>query len=467
MRDVRGKKVVVVGLGASGLAAARLCHARGAIVTGTDGKTREQASNELLAIEGEGVRLALGGHADAGLSLADLIVISPGVPSFAELESAEKNGIPVISEIELATSLLTHPAPIVAVGGTNGKSTVTSLVAALLLGAGKRVFAGVNLGEPLAAHVDEEFDVIVLEVSSFQLERLVAFKPKVSVLLNVTADHLDRYPDMAAYAAAKGNAFMQQDADDVAVVPAGDDVCRAQASRGKARLVTFGAASGALAADVVVGKDEITDTRRGLSIRAKAVRLSGGHNALNVAAALAAVAPWNLPEASVRETLRTFQGLPHRMAFVETVSGVRYYDDSKGTNVGAVVTALSGLREDKCVLIAGGKDKGGGYLELADALKNKGRGVIVIGEAAALIERELRAKLPSLPVVHAETMDDAVTAAAALAHEGDAVLLSPACASFDMFKDYKHRGDVFVRAVKKLCELCETAGATKVTEKKR
>ncbi len=463
MRDLRGKKVVVVGLGASGIAAARLCAARGATVTGTDGKTREQASSELVALEGAGVRLALGGHADAGLSEADLIVISPGVPSFAALESAEKKGVPVISEIELATSLLAHPAPIVAIGGTNGKSTVTSLVAALLLGAGKNVFAGGNLGEPLASHADEKFDVIVLEVSSFQLERLETFKPKVSVLLNVTADHLDRYADMAAYAAAKGNAFVRQDADDVAVIPAGDDVCRMQASRGKGARVTFGGAG----ADVVAAKDQITDTRAGLTLRTKEIGLSGGHNALNVAAALAAVAPFGLPEASIRQTLRTFQGLPHRMAFVETISGVRYYDDSKGTNVGAVVTALLGLAEDKCVLIAGGKDKGGGYADLAEALKNKGRGVIVIGEAAKLIESELHAKLPALPVVHAKTMDNAVTAAAELAHEGDAVLLSPACASFDMFKDYKHRGDVFVLAVKKLCSLAQTAGASKVTEKNR
>ncbi len=463
MRDLRGKKVVVVGLGASGIAAARLCAARGATVTGTDEKTREKASPELLALEPDGIRLALGGHADAGLSQADLIVISPGVPSFAELESAEKKGVPVISEIELATSLLTHPAPIVAIGGTNGKSTVTSLVAELLLGAGKKVFAGGNLGEPLASHADKKFDVIVLEVSSFQLERLQTVKPKVSVLLNVTADHLDRYPDMAAYAAAKGNAFVRQDADDVAVVPAGDDVCRMQASRGKGVLVTFGGAG----ADVVVAKDQITDTRRGLTVRTKEIRLSGGHNALNVAAALAAVAPFALPEESIRQTLRTFQGLPHRMAFVETISGVRYYDDSKGTNVGAVVTALAGLAEPRCVLIAGGKDKGGGYADLAEALKNKGRGVVVIGEAAPLIESELHAKVPGLPVVSAKTMDDAVTAAAELAHEGDAVLLSPACASFDMFKDYKHRGDVFVLAVKKLCSLAETAGASKVTEKNR
>jgi UDP-N-acetylmuramoylalanine--D-glutamate ligase len=461
VRDLNGKKVTVVGLGASGIAAVRLCVARGAKVTGTDGKARAQASADMLALEALGVTLALGGHAQAGLENADLIVVSPGVPSFAELVQAEKKGVPVISEIELATSQLTHPAKIVAIGGTNGKSTVTSLVAALLEGAGKKVFAGGNLGEPLASHADQAFDVVVLEVSSFQLERLATFKPSVSVLLNVTADHLDRYPDMAAYAAAKGNAFVRQDAGDVAVIPAGDDVCKVQASRGGGKLVTFGAGS----ADVVVTRDAVTDTRRGLTVRTADVRLSGGHNALNVAAALAAVAPFELPEASIRQTLRTFQGLPHRMAYVETVSGVRYYDDSKGTNVGAVVTALAGLAEDKCVLIAGGKDKGGGYAELADALKTKGRGVVVIGEAAPLIQHELAEKLPGLPVVPAKTMEDAVSAAAELAFEGDAVLLSPACASFDMFKDYKHRGDVFVAAVKAMCSLALTTGAPKVTEK--
>jgi UDP-N-acetylmuramoylalanine--D-glutamate ligase len=442
MRDLWNKRVVVVGLGSSGIAAARLCAARGARVTGTDSKKREAASSDVLALEKEGIALVLGGHRDAKLDDAHLIVISPGVPSFAELESAEKKGVPVISEIELAVSALKHPAPIVAVGGTNGKSTVTSLVGALLEGAGKKTFTGGNLGEPLASHADEPFDVIVLEVSSFQLERLQTFAPKVSILLNVTPDHLDRYPDMAAYARAKGNAFERQTADDVAVVPVGDDVCRMQASRGRGKIVTFGPGG-----DVDVTATEIHDKTSGFRVARSALSLSGGHNALNVAAALAAVAPFALSAESMKKTLSTFQGLPHRMAFVREIAGVRYYDDSKGTNVGAVVTALAGLSEERCVLIAGGKDKGGGYADLARAMENKGRAAVVIGEAADAIAAALS---PVLPVERAATMEDAVAAASKLARAGDAVLLSPACSSFDMFRDYKHRGDVFVAAVQKL-----------------
>ena len=440
MLDVKGKRVVVVGLGTSGIAACRLLAARGAHVVGTDAKKAESVSDGVRALAGEGVTLVLGGHAEARLSEADLVVVSPGVPLFPELEAASLRGVPIWGEVELAVQALAKPAPVIAIGGTNGKSTTTSLVGELLARAGKRVFVGGNLGEPLAAHADEPFDVVVLEVSSFQMERVSAFRPKVSVLLNVSPDHLDRYPSEAAYADAKGNAFARQTEDDIAVVPVDDDVCLGQAKRGGARIVTFGEGG-----DVSVGADAIVD---GAAVHPRgALSLQGGHNALNVAAALAAIRPFGIAPEIVREVLTTFEGLPHRMVFVRERRSVRFYDDSKGTNVGATVTAVRGIREDKVVLIAGGRDKGGSYGPLVDALRERGRAAVLIGEAKELIREAIGT---ALPVRVAASMDEAVAVSAELARPGDAVLLSPACSSFDMFRDYKDRGDAFVRSVMEL-----------------
>ncbi len=440
--DVQGKRVVVVGLGASGIAACKLLQYRGARVVGTDAKPKTAVSGAVLELEAHGITLALGGHGSAGFEEATLIVVSPGVPMFPELERAEARGVPVWGEVELAVRALKSPAPVIAIGGTNGKSTTTSLIGALLEGAKRRVFVGGNLGEPLAAHADQTFDAIVLEVSSFQMERVDAFHPAVSILLNVTADHLDRYPSMEAYAAAKGNAFLRQTASDLAVVPALDDVCMAQAKRGQARVVTFGEGG-----DVAVTRDAIVCG--GERYSRDAIALSGGHNALNVAAALAAVAPFGISPAIVREVLRTFTGLAHRMAFVRERRAVRYYDDSKGTNVGASVTAIRGAREAKVVLIAGGRDKGGSYGPLVEALRERGRAAILLGEARELLAKAIG---NAVPFRMASSMDEAVTLASKLAQEGDAVLLSPACSSFDMFRDYKERGDAFVRAVMALPE---------------
>jgi len=445
--DLRGKRVAVVGLGTSGIAACRLLAARGARVVGTDKTRPEVASEAVRTLEAEGITLVLGGHEAARLDETDLVVVSPGVPMFPELEAAERAGVPIWGEVELAVravseraaSLGLEPPRLVAIGGTNGKSTTTTLVGALLEAHGLRTFTGGNLGEPLSAHADEAFDAVVLEVSSFQMERVATFHPEVSVLLNVTADHLDRYPDMAAYARAKGNAFARQQPCDVAVIPMGDAACEEQARRGQGKIVTFGPGG-----DVDVRWEAIVDRERGHRFARQDIKLQGGHNAMNVAAALAAVRPFDLPPSLVREVLARFEGLAHRMALVAEHRGVRFYDDSKGTNVGASVTAVLGVVEPKVVLVAGGRDKGGSYEPLVAALRDKGRGAVVIGEAADAIASAIG---DAVPVRRARSMDEAVTAAAELAREGDAVLLSPACSSFDMFRDYKHRGDAFVEAV--------------------
>lgn len=445
---MRGKRVVVVGLGKSGIAAARLCAKRGASVLAIDQKGLESLSEDARALAAEGITLRLGSGWDASFGDVSMVVVSPGVPDFAALSEASARGAEVISEIELGVAARADKPTTIAVGGTNGKSTVTTLLGEIFRAHAslpERVFVGGNLGEPLTLHADEPFDVLVLEVSSFQLERLSSFHPRVSLLLNVSDDHLDRYPSFQAYADAKGNAFLAQTPEDAAIVPAGDAVCVAQAKRGQGRLVTFG-----ITGDIVVSDSAIVDTRDGETYPRADMLVQGTHNALNVAAAIGAARDVGVPAAVIRRVLTRFRGLHHRMELAGTVDGVRYYDDSKGTNVGAAVTALLGVPEPRVVLICGGKDKGGSYEPLAEALGRKGRAAVVIGEAAPLIEEAVKAKTE---VRRAKTMEEAVAIAASLAKEGDAVLLSPACASFDMFRDYAHRGEVFVAAVNALPQM--------------
>lgn len=437
--ELGGKRVIVVGLGKSGISAARLCQRRGARVLGTDAAPAEKLPQELAEL---GIELVVGGHGGVDFAGADLIVVSPGVPPLPALDEAERAGVPVIGEMELAARFV-H-APLLCVGGTNGKSTTTTLAARMLEAAGKRVFAGANLGTPACDAVDGEFDVVVFEVSSFQLERAPEFSPRVSVLLNITEDHLDRYASFAEYANAKGNAFVNQTDGDVAIVPAGDRVCAAQARRGRGRLVTFGQGG-----DYDLEARSVVERASGESFSLEGVSLHGRHNLSNAAAAIAAVRALGVERAAIAAGFAAFQPLHHRMALVREVGGVRFYDDSKGTNVGAAVTALIGLEEPRAVLIAGGRDKLGSYQPLVDALVQKGRAVVVIGEAA---ERIAEAVGSRVPVARANGMLEAVRTARGLAQAGDAVLLSPACSSYDMFKDYVDRGNQFAAAVNALEE---------------
>jgi UDP-N-acetylmuramoylalanine--D-glutamate ligase len=455
-KDLRGKRVVVVGLGLSGEAAARLARAKGADVLANDARTRDQIGDQTAQhLEAEGIELALGTHVGVDLVHADVVVVSPGVPAIAFLADAERRGANLISEIELASWYV--DAEIVAVGGTNGKSTTTELCAALARTTGRPVFAGGNLGVPLAQAVLENDagvgpeGVAVVEVSSFQLERVRGFRPRASILLNVTDDHLDRYPSFEGYAIAKGGAFKAQRKDDFAIVPHGDPLSLRVASLGYGALETVdGPAPASVGVERHGSEDRLVDRARGFSMPLSALKLQGRHNVTNLACAWAAIRDLGADVAEFQPAIEAFRGLAHRTVLARELDGVRYYDDSKGTNVGAVVTALSGLYEPKAVLIAGGRDKGGSYAPMIEALAKKGRGLVVIGESAAAIEATAKQLLPSLPVVRAPSMEAAVQAARALAEAGDAVLLSPACSSYDMFRDYKHRGDVFVAAVKAL-----------------
>ncbi len=451
-KDLRGKRVVVVGLGLSGEAAARLARAKGAEVLVNDARTRAQIGEATAGrLEADGIDLALGTHAGVDLISADLVVVSPGVPAIAFLADAERRGANLVSEIELASWYC--DAELVAVGGTNGKSTTTELCAALARTTGRPVFAGGNLGVPLAQAVLENDagvgpeGIAVVEVSSFQLERARGLRPRASILLNVTDDHLDRYPSFEAYAIAKGGAFRAQRGDDFAIVPHGDPLSARVASLGYAALETI---DGPAPASVGVEGDRLVDRVRGRSLPLSSLKLAGRHNVTNLAAAWAAIRDLGADVTKFEPAVAAFRGLPHRMALARELDGVRYYDDSKGTNVGAVVTALGGVTEPKAVLIAGGRDKGGSYEPMLEALAQKGRALVLIGEAAEKIEAAAKAKLPLLPCVRATSLQDAVEKARELAEQGDAVLLSPACSSYDMFKDYKQRGDLFVAAVEAL-----------------
>jgi UDP-N-acetylmuramoylalanine--D-glutamate ligase len=388
------------------------------------------------------VLIEAGAHPVNLLRRADIVVVSPGVPSLPVLDEVRAAGVEVMGELEFASRFV--EAPIVAIGGTNGKSTTTSLVHAMLVETGQRAFVGANFGVPLSRAAGKSFDVLVLEVSSFQMERAPTFHPHVAALLNITDDHLDRYPSFDAYAAAKGNMFVNQGVEDVAVIPKGDSLASREARRGEGRRVTFGPG-----ADIGIDESEgaIVDRLRDHRYPVAEIRIKGAHNLLNVAAAIACASEAGAPRDAILRALAKFEGLAHRTAFVGEWSGVRYYDDSKGTNVGAAVAALKGLSESRVVLIAGGREKHGAYGPLAEELKQKGRGLVLIGEAADRIAHETKGAVPQ---ARAQSMAEAVALAASMAEPGDAVLLSPACSSFDMFRDYKDRGDVFVREVRTL-----------------
>jgi UDP-N-acetylmuramoylalanine--D-glutamate ligase len=447
--SLRDKHVLVVGLGRSGVAAARVCAERGARVTVTDKRDEGELGAALATLPAD-VRRELGGHDRASFLGADLIVLSPGVPEIPELAAARAAGVAITGELELASRFVT--APIVAITGTNGKSTTTTLIGDMMGAGGRPTFVGGNLGEPLAEALGtpaaQAGGVCVVEVSSFQLETAKTFHPLVGLLLNVTADHLDRYDGMNGYAAAKARIFAAQTAEDFAVINLDDPIVVRVSEGIAARRVGFSVtrrlAEGEAGA-FIDGDALVVRLPDGAEERYPAALpgLVGRHNQANALAALLAARLAGATAAEARSALLAFRPLAHRMELVADAGGVAYYDDSKGTNVGAVVAALEGFPRP-VVLIAGGRDKGGDYAPLVDALRRVGRAAVLIGEAADKIAAALGS---ALPAERAPTMDAAVAAARRLARPGDAVVLSPACSSFDMFRDYAHRAEAFRTAV--------------------
>lgn len=483
--DLSSRRVAVVGLGKSGVATLRFLLQAGAQVLGCDDRP-EAALRSMLATLGEhahspALQLHLGGLRAEVLSSVDLIVLSPGVPPTREpIVAARQAGVPITGEIELASRYV--QAPVVGITGTNGKSTVTSLCGAIAAETGRPTFCGGNLGTPLISAVADrdpaisDRGIVVCELSSYQLETAASLRCRAAVVLNLTPDHLDRYPSLAAYGDSKARIFANMRSDDdaapaVRVLCVDDPEVLAlyQRSFGEEPALLFSTARRAQGvAPQVAGPHRLAgyvDDARGdlvleLSPDGAAERypiaelqLIGRHNLGNVLAAFLLMRASGL--ATYEQTRRAaarFLPLPHRMELVGEVAGVRYYDDSKGTNVDAVVAGLDGFPRPLC-LIAGGRHKGGSYAPLREVLcrlpaQTPCRGVLLIGEAAPLLHEAL-AGCP-FPVQRADTLPEAVRAATQLCRAGDAVVLSPACSSFDMFTDYAHRAQVFVGAVQAL-----------------
>lgn len=460
--DLAGRRVLVVGLGVSGRAAARLCHDQGARVTVTDVKPAA-ALAEVIAKLPAGITCELGGHRAESFLQAELIVLSPGVPEGPELAAARAAGVAITGELELASRYVR--ATLVAITGTNGKSTTTTLCGAMMASTGRPAFVGGNLGQPLSEAVGTpaaiEGGVCVLEVSSFQAETVEHFRPQVGVLLNLTPDHLDRYPDMESYAAAKARMFSAQTQSDFAVMNLDDKHVLEVARSLRARFVPFSTAK-VLSEGGWVERDTLCVRLPGCEIERYTLdspRLVGRHNQENALAALVAARLAGALPSEVRRGLAAYKPLPHRMELCAQADGVRFYNDSKGTNVGATVAALTGFPRP-VVLIAGGRDKGGSYLPLVAAMARSGRAAVLIGEAADRIAEALEG---TVPVERAGSMEEAVRAAARLAHRGDAVVLSPACSSFDMFRDYADRGEAFRRVAARLEAEADERGSEATT----
>ena len=455
--DLAGKRVLVVGLARTGAAVGLFTAGYGASVTVTDEKSEAELGDAAAKLRAAGVKLELGGHMPATFLAQDLIVVSPGVPTkLPALELARAGGIPVWSEIELAWRFLR--GKLVAITGSNGKTTTTSLVAHILKTAGIPTLVGGNIGVPLLALVESSTDstVTVAEISSFQLETIEAFRPEIGVLLNLTPDHLDRHASFEEYAAAKMRMFANQLERDAAVLNADDpEVTRRMPSR--AHIYWFSrqkrVAEGAfLKDDQIIFRHDGTETPLA---RREEIPLRGEHNVENVLAACAAAYLAGAEPAAIAGGVKTFRGVEHRLEFVAEVGGIAFYNDSKATNVDATLKAIEAFSGPMLVIL-GGKDKGSPYTPLIEPLRGRARLVLLIGAAAEKIAADLG---DAVPLERAGNMDRAVRIAFEHAKPGDIVLLAPACSSFDQFENYEHRGRAFKEIVAKL-ESHSAAGAS-------
>jgi len=450
LHSLAGRRATVVGLARSGVAAARLLRAAGALVTGTDAKSLDALGSEARALAAAGVRLCVGpGAADAFVG-ADLVVVSPGVPlAGAALAPARAAGVPIIGELELGWRAL--EADTIAITGTNGKTTTTALTGTLLAEQPRPVLVAGNIGTPLAAHAltFPADGLVVCEVSSFQLETIDAFRPRVAVVLNLTPDHLDRHGTFGGYVDAKARIFANQTDADCAVLNADDEPTAALAARTRAHVVWFSRRR-ALEHGVFVHDGWIAARLNGHAEEicpVSEIFLRGAHNVENVLAATACALWTGIASSTVRRAVARFRGVAHRLEFVRDLRGAQYYNDSKGTNVASTLRALESFGEP-IVLIAGGLGKGQDFSPLAVAARGRVSHAIVLGADGPRLAAALRTG--GVPVTEAASLREAVDAASGLARPGDVVLLSPACASFDMFDDYEHRGDVFKQLVERL-----------------
>jgi UDP-N-acetylmuramoylalanine--D-glutamate ligase len=443
--DLKNKRVLVVGLARTGLVVALFCASRGALVTGVDDKPETQLAGIVPELRAAGVSLFLGSRSTDAFSKSSLIVVSPGVPAnLPELAQARRLGIPVWSEIELAWRFLR--GRLIAITGSNGKTTTTSLVAHILETAGIKTLMGGNIGTPLLSLVDSSTDagVTVAEVSSFQLETISEFRPDIAVLLNLTPDHLDRHGSFEEYARAKMRIFENQTERDVAVLNADDEEVSPRQPPGSRRV--WFSRRNQVAEGAFLRGDEMVFRSGGLEIpllRRNDVPLRGDHNVENILAAGAAAYLAGAPPAAIAAGVKSFKAVEHRLEYVGNIGGVEFYNDSKATNVDAALKAIEAFH-GPLVVILGGKDKGSPYTALREPLRQRARAVILIGAAAEKIAVDLSG---SARMEHARTLDCAVETALGLAKPGDVILLAPACSSFDQFKNYEDRGEAFKRLI--------------------
>ena len=450
MLELKGKKVLVVGLGKSGLAAALFLRRRGAQVTVSDVRSADQLAKEIPALIEAGIMVESGGHGLLTFRRQDLIVVSPGVPlDTPELAQVKSFGLPVIGELELAARFLKGHT--LAVTGSNGKTT-TTLLGEILEASGLRTLVGGNIGVPVVALIEQSTDETwsVLEVSSFQLESTEQFHPDIAVILNITPDHLDRHGSFENYARAKERIFAAQTAEDSLILNADNTPCVEAAARSKAKVYWFSiehpVAQGAWLEQGAVVYRAAPDSATEYVMPSRGIPLKGTHNIENVLAAVVAARLAGVPSEVISRSIENFRAVEHRLEYVATRNGVEYYNDSKATNVDATSKAVAAF-SGGIHLILGGKHKGSPYTVLAPLLRERVSAVYTIGVAAPKIESDLRGVVS----IHScETLDNAVHVAAAAARPGDVVLLAPACSSFDQFENYEQRGRVFKQLVKDL-----------------
>ncbi len=446
METFAEKTVIVAGAGRSGLLAARLLAGEGARVTLRDDRPRSDVEASLREPIPAGIDFLRGMPGEGEVRGSALLVVSPGVPrERLPLSALAALGVPVWGELELG--FRRFQGKVAAITGTNGKSTVTTLVGGMATVAFPRVFVGGNLGTPFVAAAGAPCDWGVVEVSSFQLESIERFRPRVAALLNLTEDHRDRYASKEAYFEAKMAVFRNQGPSDTAVVNADDPEVSARLGSIRARLLPFSVSRVLKEGVFLSGREMVFRSASGEERYPREVlKIPGLQNVGNALAAIAIARSMEIPMPVVMAELARFPGLPHRVEFVRSVAGVSYYNDSKGTNVGAVLAALDGFPEP-VVLIAGGKDKGVDFRPLRAALGRKARAVVLLGEARDRMAKELAG---AAPITVAGTLAQAVRAAAEAARTGDVVVFSPACSSFDMFRNFEERGDAYRKAVEEL-----------------
>jgi len=446
--ELRNKRVLVVGLARTGIATALFCAARGAHVTATDTRAGKELGDPVAVLQKAGVALELGGHRQELILDADLIIPSPGVPADAPLlQFARSKGVTIWSEIELAYRFL--KGRLIGITGSNGKTTTTSLIEHILRSAGFSTILAGNIGTPLISCVEKssEKTVAVAELSSFQLELIEKLRPNISVFLNLTPDHLDRHHTLESYGAAKARIFQNQGESDSAVLNA-DDPGTTPYAPAKPQVFWFSRKQ-RVAQGAFVKESEILFRREGTEeaiLKLADIPLAGAHNVENVLAAVAATKLAGAESAAIAKGVRSFAGVEHRLEFVAEIGGVRFYNDSKATNVDATLKALDAF-PGRILIILGGKDKGSDYTVLKAPLRERAILALLIGVAADKIEKQIAG---SVAIEQAGTLERAVETAAHAARAGDVVLLAPACASFDQFQNYEHRGRVFKELVHQL-----------------